>query len=249
MAPLASFSDLGCSDECSFGQTALGSSLESRGDAWVWQPLGSLVPEDFETLCLQTYRRLGEALHPGPPFHISFGNPTGLRGKEHLLYNGARGIQNLAETHLAQPGLRASCQLLRTWSQQDQRRLRLLPAPAVPLRARSATTGIWAGVWQSSDTSCSRLNLQRPQQEQMLGRAQAATFRRHAMDILGVVLYSWVPGPKARSANRTTLRFVTEEIILGCSGLRYVTGDFNGPETEYPEIQTWLLEGDSTTAL
>ena len=102
-----------------------------------------------------------------------------------------RGIHNLAETHLASPGRLAACGMLRAWANRDQRRLRLLPGAPIPLRARSNTTGIWSGVWQSADVPCSRINLQWPQDEFRLGRVQAANFQVGHHHILGVVLYAW----------------------------------------------------------
>ena len=216
-------------------------------DAWVWQRSHvESASFDFSRPPLGLAYRWGEAQNPGPPFHISFCNPSGLRGKEHVLYNSARGIQNVAETHLATPGLQASCGLLRSMAAQDQRRLRLLPGVAVPLRARSLTTGTWAGVWQSADVPCTRLNLQWPQHEAAIRRAQAATFHHHSTSILGVVLYAWAPGPtwpKAKTATRTLLRYLTEEIVLGSSGMRFISGDFNGSETDYPELQEWIDAG------
>ena len=187
-----------------------------------------------------------EALNPGPQLCITFGNPTGVRGKEHVLYSMNRGIHNLAETHLASPGRLAACGMLRAWANRDQRRLRLLPGAPIPLRARSNTTGIWSGVWQSADVPYSRINLQWPQDEFRLGRVQAANFQVGHHHILGVVLYAWSPGPtwpRAREATRTLLQFLTNEIVLGSQGCRYISGDFNGTEEDYPELQHWIAAG------
>ena len=60
--------------------------------------------------------RIGEAANPGPPLTISFGNPTGLRNKEAILFQLPPGIHNLAETHLASDGMRTACGLLRNWA-------------------------------------------------------------------------------------------------------------------------------------
>eukprot|EP00435_Cladocopium_sp_Y103_P073392 s153_g43.t1 len=157
-----------------------------------------------------------------------------------------RGIQNLAETHLAAPGKRTACGMLRNWARSDSRRLHLLPGATVPLRARSLTAGTWSGVWQSADIPCSRLNLQWPQDEFRLGRVQAAHFQVGNNCILGVVLYAWSPGPtwhKAREATRTLLTYLTSEIVHGSHGCRYICGDFNGTEEDYPELRRWLDAG------
>ena len=239
-------------EDCDLGSDSRHVVSASGGVARVWQPSRSLTqvvePSAFGKLWLPLHKQFpcGEATNPGPPLTIQFCNPTGLRGKEEILYNGPRGIHNVAETHLATPGLQAVCQTLRSWAQADQRQLRLLPGQAVPLRARSLTTGTWSGVWQSADMPCNRVNLQWPQQEQLLGRAQAANFRFGNNQILGVVIHAWTPGPtwpKARIATEQLLQFLTEQVVHGASGCRYISGDFNGSEDDYPILQSWLQAG------
>eukprot|EP00435_Cladocopium_sp_Y103_P038287 s250_g10.t1 len=218
--------------------------------AWEWPSLH--VPSAAHFDSGRAFRQqskwypCGEAFNPGPPLNISFGNPTGLRGKESVLYNMAKGIQNLGETHLATPGRQAACGMLRAWARNDNHRFRLLPGAPMPLRARSFTTGVWSGVWQSADVPCSRLALQWPQDEFRLGRAQAATFQVGQSHILGVLLYAWSPGPtwpKAKEANRILLSYLTNEVVLGSRGCRYICGDFNGTEEDYPELRQWLDAG------
>ena len=218
--------------------------------AWVWPPFSEPVEEAlFPYVPWPSGHKtfpFGEALNPGPEVGISFGNPTGLRGKENILYNEAYGIQNLAETHLSHVGLKAACGMLRAWARRDNRCLRLLPGHPVPLRARSLSAGIWSGVWQSSDMPCSRLNLCWPQQEPELGRAQTSVFHASNITIQGTVFYAWCPGPtwpKAREATRNTLAFLTREIIHGSSGPRYISADFNGTEQDYPELNLWEAAG------
>lgn len=54
------------------------------------------------------------------------------------------------------------------------------------------------------------------------------------------ILYTW---PRARAATRTLLQFLTAEVVLGSQGCRYISGDFNGSEEDYPELQQWLDAG------
>ena len=188
----------------------------------------------------------GEALNPGPSLSINFANPTGLNGKEHVVYALPSGITCLAETHLATPGMTQSCGILRSLALRDNRPLRLLPGAAVPLRARSNFVGKWAGVFQMSDLPCHRLQLNWPQDEYNLGRVQTASFRMNDITIQGTVLYGWSPGPtwpKAHAATRAMLQHLTEELVIGSKGLRYIAGDFNGDASHFPEWEIWSRAG------
>ena len=238
--------------DCEFGSGHWSCSDMAWDDPWILY--AGVCPQssaEATSTCLggcitSNGYRFGEALHPGPPLTISVGNPTGLRSKEAILFGLPPGIHNLAETHLASDGMRAACGLLRNWASQAQRRMYLLPGASVPLRARSASTGIWAGVWQSADVPVSRVNLQWPQNEFRLGRAQAASFKVASLHILGVVIYAWPSGPTwpgAKQANRRLLQFLTQEVVLGSDGCRYITGDFNGSDTDYPEFDLWRAAG------
>ena len=175
-------------------------------------------------------RPIGEAINPGPPIAITIGNPTGLRSKEIVAYGLPRGIVNLSETHLAQPGVKACCQLLRSTASRDNRRLWLLPGASVPLRARSQSTGVWAGVFQFADVPAHCLRLPFPNAEHTLGRVQVSCFNLGPLQITGVVLYGWTPGPtwpQAKQANRALLQHLTLEVVHGRAGPRYISGDFN----------------------
>lgn len=189
----------------------------------------------------------GEALNPGPSLALNLVNPTGVRSKEQLLFDLPRGITCIAETHLAAPGIASSCGLFRYLAKQDQRCLRLLPGASAPLRARSLTTGVWSGVMQLlSDLPCHRLQMHWPNGEYGLGRVQTANFRMGDVLIQGTVLYGWSRGPtwpRAHQATRDLLKHLSQEIIHGASGFRFICGDFNGDESKLPELDDWISAG------
>ena len=192
------------------------------------------------------YFPFGEALNPGPRIAIHVANPTGLAHKEEHIYSLVPGIVNISETHLASPGLTLTCRKFRSWAHRDHRRLSVLPGAAVPLRARSQSTGIWSGVMQLSDLPCHALQLPWPNNEFKLGRVQSSCFRLDNLQIIGVNLYGWSPGPtwpRAHAATRDLLRHLTQEIIWGSSGLRFIAGDFNGSEDTFPEWLEWHQAG------
>ena len=181
-------------------------------------PLVSSLVGIFGLAVFPAFVAWGEALNPGPLFAINLANPTGVRGKEKLLYDLPRGITCVAETHLASPSMSASCSAFRHFARQDNRSLRLLPGAAVPLRPRSSVTGVWSGVMQLSDLPCHRLQLHWPQDEFKLGRVQTASFRYGDLSIFGAIIYGWSPGPtrpKALQATRGLLRHLTQEVIHG----------------------------------
>ena len=193
-----------------------------------------------------TFFPFGEALNPGPSLAIHVANPTGLANKEEFIYELAPGITNVCETHLASPGMITSCNKFRSWASRDQRRLSVLPGSAVPLRARSLTTGTWAGVMQLSDIPCHKLQIPWPGNEFTLGRAQASCFRLGALQIVGINIYGWAPGPtwpRAHQATRDLLRHLSQEVVWGSSGMMFIAGDYNGSEDVFPERLEWQQAG------
>ena len=205
----------------------------------------SFWPSTPWPLCFPTkFTPVGEAINPGPHFAITVANPTGLRGKERTVYELPRGIVNLAETHLAPPGMRAACHSLRHMATEDNRRWWLLPGAAVALRARSQSTGVWAGVFQLSDAPAHQLRLPFPNDELSQGRAMISQFNLGGNAITGAVIYAWAQGPtwpQAKAATRSMLQHLTTEVVYGRSGLRYISGDFNSDS--YPETEEWLSLG------
>ena len=60
------------------------------------------------------------------------------------------------------------------------------------------------------------------------------------------MIYAWPTGPtwpRAKQANRQLLRFLTQEVVLGSDGCRFITGDFNGCDADYPEFDVWRAAG------
>ena len=139
-----------------------------------------------------------------------------------------------------------TCGKFRSWAHQDHRRLTILPGAAVPLRARSLTTGTWAGVMQIADIPCHRLEMQWPGNEFQLGRVQTSCFKLGNLQLIGVNLYGWSPSPtwpRAHQATRALLQHLSEEIVWGSTGMRFIGGDFNGSDEAFPEWTLWAQAG------
>ena len=90
--------------------------------------------------------RIGEASHPGPLCHVGTSNPGWDQRQGNDLWTTPLRVWGIAETHLAQPGLRSTRSAFQRTSREYHRHLAVLPGAMVPLRSRSATTGTWAGV-------------------------------------------------------------------------------------------------------
>lgn len=191
-------------------------------------------------------RRYGEADHPGPAFSITQINPTGLRGKENLIMGLPPGILSIAETHLAQQGLHATRRVFQSLANAAHRQIRFLPGAAVPLRPQSSTTGTWAGVLQVSDWPAHALTLPWANFEHSCGRIHVSKFVTSAFPIIGATIYAWSPGPtwpRARAHTQGLLHQLTQNLVLGSSGARFIAGDFNDASGQYDEVEIWLQLG------
>ena len=205
--------------------------------------------------------RFGEADNPGPidgsdgapsqlftgaNFAISCCNPSGVAGKEAVLLGIPPGIINVAETHLSSIGLQQSLGNLRRLAASCSRRLRLIPGAPVALRPHSLTTGTWSGVLQMADCGCHRLDLPWPNREFSLGRALVSKFFIGSFAVLGTTLYGWPSSPswpQGRQATLDLLTHLTEQVVVGSSGPRFITGDFNGDESHYAILAHWQTFG------
>ena len=116
--------------------------------------------------------RIGEASHPGPACHIGTSNPGGIRGKEMIYGQLPFGVWGIAETHLAQPGLRNTRSAFHRAGREYHRHLTVLPGALVPLRSRSAITGTWAGVMTIGDLILRPIHVNWPNNEYLEGRVQ-----------------------------------------------------------------------------
>ena len=173
-------------------------------------------------------------------------NPTGIRGKEEIVLSLAKGITNIAETHLTLEGSKACQRSLRHLARSSQRNLRILPGAPVPPRTGSQTTGIHAGTMQLADLPAHALTIPWPSGEYTAGRAQLGRFLWPHLPITGAVLYGWAPGPtwpRARQATQKMLEHLTQQVVFGCAGARFIAGDFNGDESHYSVLQVWQQMG------
>jgi hypothetical protein len=195
------------------------------GRLWLFLLLGgSTVMVSSDTV------RFGEALHPGPAFWIGTTNPSGVAGKERQLAEVPVGIWGVTETHLSGVTQKSTIRKINQIGREHGRELHCVPGAPLPLRARSASAGIWSGVltltdWTSRSVSCHWEN-----GEYGLGRVQVVQSFYGPMSVLGATLYGWPTSPTWPHALRDTNALfdnVVREVGLSRGGPRYIVGDFN----------------------
>ena len=183
--------------------------------------------------------RYGEAQNPGPMFHIGTTNPGGIKGKEMIYGQLPMGTWGIAETHLAQPGLRGVRSAFQRAGREYQRTFSLLPGAMVSLRNRSDTTGTWSGVMTVSDAILRPIQVNWPNNEHACGRVQMVQCWWGPFALTGVTIYGWPSGPTHPHAVADTnalLETVVKELVISRTGPRYIVGDLNHPASQLPVL-------------
>ena len=184
--------------------------------------------------------RIGEASHPGPVCHLGTSNPGGIKGKEMIYGQLPFGVWGIAETHLAQPGLRSTRSAFQRAGREHHRHLAVLPGAMVPLRSRSATAGTWAGVLTIGDLILRPVHVNWPNNEYLEGRVQLTECWLGPFSFTGALLYGWPSGPTYPQALHDTnamLETVVKELVISKTGPRYIMGDLNHAAEKLPAIE------------
>ena len=202
--------------------------------------LGSLLIQGFEAHPVQmSITRYGEAQNPGPMFHVGTTNPGGIKGKEMIYGQLPMGTWGIAETHLAQPGLRGVRSAFQRAGREYQRTFSLLPGAMVSLRNRSDTTGTWSGVMTVSDAILRPIQVNWPNNEYACGRVQMVQCWWGPFALTGATIYGWPSGPTHPHAVADTnalLETVVKELVISRTGPRYIVGDLNHPASQLPVL-------------
>ena len=135
---------------------------------------------------------------------------------------------------------------LQRLARQQHRKLRVHAMPHAPLRPGSNWAGSWVGVLQVSDYPSRALRL--PWTPGLLdtGRIMAAQHFLGSRVVSVVTLYGYAQGPTWPDSLARTNRMlaaVTQEIVIGCRGIRVVTGDLNHTLDSLEETAVWRSLG------
>ncbi|CAE7244768.1 unnamed protein product [Symbiodinium sp. CCMP2592] len=186
--------------------------------------------------------RVGEAAHPGPGvmdesfFTLGAINPTGLNGKHGVVSQlDSPAIYAVSETHLTKPGLdsfRMGLRLAGPFSFVHG-------CPVAP-RPRSLVSGVYEGVGFVTSFPARLAPHSWPALLYETSRIQVANFFVGSMWLLGGVVYGY-----ATDSSRTSclLQALTERVVLGASGPRFVAGDFNLELDRIDFVDIWRERG------
>ena len=201
--------------------------------------------------------RVGEAQNPGPchvassdeefcTFHLGTANVAGLANKVDQFASLPQGIWGLTETHLTQDGIIASTRAIGAQARRDHRHVRVVPGAPVAPRVQDSLSGTWAGVMVCSDYPTRKLNIPWRGMEFDSGRALIVTSYVQQFALTGAVLHGAAQGPTYNNPLKITedlLCTVTEEVVDGLKGPRYVMGDLNVSLDQLPQFEYWRSHG------
>ena len=192
--------------------------------------------------------RIGEASNPGPgmeSFVIGATNPSGIVGKSMSYLDLEPGIWSISETQATEVGFKRFVKELRMFQPKD-RNLQVRHGAFAPPRLHSRTAGSWTGVAQMSDFPMRVLEIPWRGHEWSSGRTMVSSFHLGQHCLVGATVYGPPKGPtyaNHRSLTAELLSTITEEIVYGLSGPRFVAGDLNLDTCDLPVFDLWRQAG------
>ena len=196
--------------------------------------------------------RQGEATNPGPCDDIpglvlgSF-NPTGLMHKSAFLTDlpaSEHAIWGASETHLTQQGV----QKFRNELRFNKSEFSFHPWAPVPHRstALSSLGGKQVGVGFLTNMPSRPIAITWPIEIQTLCRLLSRTFRYCDQWIHGAIFYGPAKGAETatvRAEADEMLSTLTQQIVHGLKGKRFILGDFNQLHGNLPQTEIWKKHG------
>ena len=216
------------------------------------------------------FGRLAEALHPGPlqsgssdtslhhgdtlvqpnpsttAFLLGTCNPSGVTGKAASFLGLPRGMWGVTETQATASSFGSFKRETTYLGKSMQRRIRTLHGEYVALRPGSDTAGSWSGVAFFGDFPIRPLRLPWQSVEYTSGRVFASDIHVGALHILAAVVYLPPSGPTYGTTSKICnelLASITEEVVFGSRGMRYVCGDFNRSHDGLATFDSWRSAG------
>ena len=195
---------------------------------------------------------MGEAANPGPPSSVAMElnigsiNPTGLAGKAQSCLDLPAGIWGVAETQLTHGGFSQFRRDLQYHARSQNRRLRTVHGGYAPLRPGSQQAGAWTGVAYLSDVPVRPIDLPWRSIEFTSGRTLCCSFTIGVHHILGATVYLPPTGPthgNTTSVSTSLLEVITEDLVYGASGLRFLSGDMNRSPDSLALFDAWRQAG------
>lgn len=191
--------------------------------------------------------RIGEAKHPGPTvgrgLTIGSINACGLGNKcdslQDLPFRG-QSIWGVCETHLTATGVVKVQQELKI----KQSGFALHHGAPAPYRSTTqhAIGGKHVGAGFLTTVPCKNLAKQMPEEIFKESRVDVKIFFCQGKWLQGATCYGYAYRTETQETKQKTdqlLKYITETIVLGAQGYRFVCGDFNQPHGVLDETKTW----------
>ena len=205
------------------------------------------------------FGRVGEATNPGPSFEPVEGeqpdtmpvwlgcfNPSGLTSRATSFLELPQGVWGSAETQLSQHTFNTFRRDLRSQAKTLGRSSNIIHGGFAPLRPGSETCGAWTGVAFLADHSLRPLNVPWHGLEYVGGRALCAEAIVGPHHLLGGVIYAPPSGPTFGSTTTIAnelLSCLTENLVHGATGFRWICGDFNRDIYALSTFDVWRAAG------
>ena len=205
----------------------------------------------WSILLLSITMRIGEAKNPGPPgdpgLTIGAINACGLMNKGDTLldlpYHG-QSIWGVSETHLTATGIVKFSQDLKI----KKSNLKLHHGPPAPYRSTTQHSigGKHVGAGFLSTVPCETLTTVMPPEIMQEARVDTKAFFCQGKWIYGATCYGFAHRAETQEVRNHTdqlLQYITDTIVFGAKGYRFVTGDFNQPHGVLEQTKIWEQNG------
>ena len=200
--------------------------------------------------------RIGEAANPGPVveeldhsneyFCLSTSNPDGLRSRVDIVETMPWGMHGFAETQMTHQQARVFLGSLRSKRRQSGREAFMVTGSDIPTRQANSESGGWSGVAMVGHFPLRELQLTWPDMAYSTGRVVVVAMEVRGVPITGAVIYGFAHSQTHQHPGAQTdelLRVLSQELILGRGGCRFVMGDFNESRHEHPQKMFWRHRG------
>ena len=181
-----------------------------------------------------------------PVFSLGTGNPGGLANKMHYLEHFPSGWFHLTETQATQYQQCAFQKQLKGISWKTGRKLRSTWGAPAPYRPGSSTSGSWTGVMSFADIPLRNLPCPWPADQFSSGRALISSGFIGQTSLVVATAYCPPKGPtfpRAAALSEQLLQPITEEVVVGRSGLRAIVGDSNAAPLSLEQMRIWADHG------
>ena len=200
--------------------------------------------------------RFGEAINPGPVveeldgtnemFCLSTSNPDGLSTRLGIVESMPWGLHGFAETQMTSKQSVAFLGSLRAQRRRRGEEAYMVTGSDIPTRQVNSERGCWSGVAVVSHVPVRDVQLTWPELAYSTGRVAVVATEIHGVPLMGAVVYGFAHSQTHSHPGAQTdelLRCLSQELVLGRNGCRFILGDLNESRHEHPQKLLWRHQG------